>query len=84
MELPEFVKNAIIEAVELQDEKDGLSSNDKFDPDLEWVVQVVTSYRKGINYRRLRNMKDQKLLKIVKTAKGETREQLLKILGIEE
>lgn len=81
--LSEEIRNAVIEWVDAQDERDGFEPNPDFDPDMEWLERVVTAYRKGINYRRRRNMKDDKILKSLKGLPEETRNQVLKQMGID-
>lgn len=83
-EIPESIKNAIIEIIEEIDEHYGFEPNPDFDPDLDYVLMCVESHRKGVNYRRLRQKKDGNILKQLSKCDAETRKSVMKQLGIKE
>jgi hypothetical protein len=82
MALSEEIRNAIIELVEQIDEEMGFIPNPEFDPDLEYILTAVRQYRKGVNYRRLKNKKDNALLKQFSKLDPETRAELMRKLGL--
>ena len=84
MKLPEEIRNAIIELVERLDEESGFTPNPDFEPDLDYILTAVNNYRKGVNYRRLKNKKDSAIIKQFAKLPEETKKQLMEKMGVKE
>lgn len=80
--LPEYIVNACIELRDQIDEKDGFEPDPDWHPDLDDVLMWLAAFRKGENYRRLRQKDLGSIAKLLKKASPETRAEVMKKLGI--
>jgi hypothetical protein len=84
--LPEYIVNAMIEHYEMQCEEDGIEPqpNKEADFDLDYVLKALIAKWKGDNYRANRNRSANGLMKQLKRVDDETRDHIMKQLGLKK